>query len=64
MEIFGLHENIKGVRRRLAKLGAFAVAAIKAVDVLAIAESPFMIQQRRLMPGFREWMGERPPCAN
>jgi carboxymethylenebutenolidase len=42
MEIFGLHEYIKDVTRRLAKLGAFAVAPDyyfrKGVDLTKIAE--------------------------
>src|SRR3984893_296100 len=42
MEIFGLHEYIKDVTRRLAKLGAFAVAPYyyfrKAVDLTKITE--------------------------
>jgi carboxymethylenebutenolidase len=44
MEIFGLHEYIKDVTRRLAKLGAFAVAPDyyfrKGVDLTKIAEIP------------------------
>jgi len=44
MEIFGLHEYIKDVTRRLAKLGAFAVAPDyyfrKGVDLTAITEIP------------------------
>src|ERR1700709_762422 len=43
MEIFGLHEYIKDVTRRLAKLGAFAVAPDyyfrKGVDLTKITES-------------------------
>jgi carboxymethylenebutenolidase len=48
MEIFGLHEYIKDVTRRLAKLGAFAVAPDyyfrKGVDLTKIAE------MQQLMP--------------
>src|SRR5881409_2484989 len=48
MEIFGLHEYIKDVTRRLAKLGAFAVAPDyyfrKGVDLTKITEIP------KLMP--------------
>jgi len=48
MEIFGLHEYIKGVTRRLAKLGAFAVAPDyyfrKGEDLTKITEIP------KLMP--------------
>src|SRR5215471_4896912 len=44
MEIFGLHEYIKDVTRRLAKLGAFAVAPDyyfrKGVDLTKITEVP------------------------
>jgi len=44
MEIFGLHEYIKDVTRRLAKLGAFAVAPDyyfrKGVDLTKITEIP------------------------
>ena len=44
MEIFGLHEYIKDVTRRLAKLGAFAVAPDyyfrKGVDLTTITEIP------------------------
>ena len=44
MEIFGLHEYIKDVTRRLAKLGAFAVAPDyyfrKGVDLTKITEMP------------------------
>ena len=44
MEIFGLHEYIKDVTRRLAKLGAFAVAPDyyfrKGVDLTKISEVP------------------------
>ncbi len=44
MEIFGLHEYIKDVTRRLAKLGAFAVAPDyyfrKGVDLTKISEIP------------------------
>ena len=48
MEIFGLHEYIKDVTRRLAKLGAFAVAPDyyfrKGVDLTKITDMP------KLMP--------------
>src|SRR5258705_2088978 len=48
MEIFGLHEYIKDVTRRLAKLGAFAVAPDyyfrKGEDLTKITEIP------KLMP--------------
>src|SRR5215470_17273310 len=44
MEIFGLHEYIKDVTRRLAKLGAFAIAPDyyfrKGVDLTKISEIP------------------------
>ena len=44
MEIFGLHEYIKDVTRRLAKLGAFAIAPDyyfrKGVDLTAITDIP------------------------
>jgi carboxymethylenebutenolidase len=44
MEIFGLHEHIKDVTRRLAKLGAFAIAPDyyfrKGVDLTAISDIP------------------------
>ena len=44
MEIFGLHEYIKDVTRRLAKLGAFAVAPDyyfrKGVDLTKITDTP------------------------
>src|SRR3954471_7164621 len=44
MEIFGLHEYIKDVTRRLAKLGAFAVAPDyyfrKGVDLTKVTEMP------------------------
>jgi carboxymethylenebutenolidase len=44
MEIFGLHEYIKDVTRRLAKLGAFAVAPDyyfrKGIDLTKITEIP------------------------
>jgi carboxymethylenebutenolidase len=44
MEIFGLHEYVKDVTRRLAKLGAFAVAPDyyfrKGVDLTKITEMP------------------------
>ena len=44
MEIFGLHEHIKDVTRRLAKLGAFAIAPDyyfrKGVDLTAITDIP------------------------
>ncbi len=47
MEIFGLHEYIKDVTRRLAKLGAFAVAPDyyfrKGVDLTAITEIPQLL---------------------
>jgi len=47
MEIFGLHEYIKDVTRRLAKLGAFAVAPDyyfrKGVDLTKIAEIPQLL---------------------
>lgn len=42
MEVFGLHEHIKDVTRRLAKLGAFAVAPdyyFRLGDLAAVAES-------------------------
>src|SRR6201994_4812574 len=47
MEIFGLHEYIKDVVRRLAKLGAFAVAPDyyfrKGVDLTKIADIPQLL---------------------
>jgi carboxymethylenebutenolidase len=47
MEIFGLHEYIKDVTRRLAKLGAFAVVPgyyfRKGVDLTKIAEIPQLL---------------------
>jgi carboxymethylenebutenolidase len=47
MEIFGLHEYIKDVTRRMAKLGAFAVAPDyyfrKGVDLPKIAEIPQLL---------------------
>jgi len=47
MEIFGLHEYIKDVTRRLAKLGAFAVAPDyyfrKGVDLTRIADIPQLL---------------------
>jgi carboxymethylenebutenolidase len=47
MEIFGLHEYIKDVTRRLAKLGAFAVAPDyyfrKGVDLTKIADIPQLL---------------------
>lgn len=47
MEIFGLHEYIKDVTRRLAKLGAFAVAPDyyfrKGVDLTAITDIPKLL---------------------
>jgi carboxymethylenebutenolidase len=47
MEIFGLHEYIKDVTRRLAKLGAFAVAPDyyfrKGVDLTKISEIPQLL---------------------
>src|SRR5689334_16787613 len=47
MEIFGLHEYIKDVTRRLAKLGAFAVAPDyyfrKGVDLTKITEIPQLL---------------------
>src|SRR4029077_4985355 len=47
MEIFGLHEYIKDVTRRLGKLGAFAVAPDyyfrKGVDLTKIAEIPHLM---------------------
>src|SRR5690349_25162760 len=47
MEIFGLHEYIKDVARRLAKLGAFAVAPDyyfrKGVDLTKITEIPQLL---------------------
>jgi carboxymethylenebutenolidase len=47
MEIFGLHEYIKDVTRRLAKLGAFAIAPDyyfrKGVDLTRIAEIPQLL---------------------
>jgi carboxymethylenebutenolidase len=47
MEIFGLHEYIKDVARRLAKLGAFAVAPDyyyrKGVDLTMITEIPQLL---------------------
>ncbi len=47
MEIFGLHEYIKDVTRRLAKLGAFAIAPDyyfrKGVDLTAITEIPQLL---------------------
>ncbi len=53
MEIFGLHEYIKDVTRRLAKLGAFAVAPDyyfrKGGDLTKITEIP------QLMPIVNSW---------
>src|ERR1700753_3104743 len=47
MEIFGLHEYIKDVTRRLAKLGAFAVAPDyyfrKGVDLTKITDLPQLL---------------------
>jgi carboxymethylenebutenolidase len=47
MEIFGLHEYIKDVTRRLAKLGAFAVAPDyyfrKGVDLTKVTEIPQLL---------------------
>src|SRR3977135_83224 len=47
MEIFGLHEYIKDVTRRLAKLGAFAVAPDyyfrKGVDLTKISDIPQLL---------------------
>ena len=47
MEIFGLHEYIKDVTRRLAKLGAFAVAPDyyfrKGVDLTKITDIPQLL---------------------
>jgi carboxymethylenebutenolidase len=47
MEIFGLHEHIKDVTRRLAKLGAFAVAPDyyfrKGVDLTKITDIPQLL---------------------
>ena len=47
MEIFGLHEYVKDVTRRLAKLGAFAVAPDyyfrKGVDLTKITDIPQLI---------------------
>src|ERR1700761_2516002 len=47
MEIFGLHEHIKDVVRRLAKLGAFAVAPDyyfrKGVDLTKITDIPQLL---------------------
>jgi len=47
MEIFGLHEYIKDVTRRLAKLGAFAIAPDyyfrKGVDLTKISEIPQLL---------------------
>src|SRR4051812_13111219 len=47
MEIFGLHEYIKDVTRRLAKLGAFAIAPDyyfrKGVDLTKIADIPQLL---------------------
>src|SRR6195952_3606542 len=47
MEIFGLHEYVKDVTRRLAKLGAFAVAPDyyfrKGVDLTKIADIPQLL---------------------
>jgi carboxymethylenebutenolidase len=46
MEVFGLHEHIKDVTRRLAKLGAFAVAPdyyFRLGDMTQIAESSELI---------------------
>jgi len=47
MEIFGLHEYIKDVTRRLAKLGAFAVAPDyyfrKGVDLTKITDTPQLL---------------------
>ena len=47
MEIFGLHEYIKDVTRRLAKLGAFAVAPDyyfrKGIDLTRISDIPQLL---------------------
>src|SRR5881227_1559497 len=47
MEIFGLHEYIKDVTRRLAKLGAFAVAPDyyfrKGTDLTKITDTPQLL---------------------
>src|SRR5476651_419158 len=47
MEIFGLHEYIKDVKRRLAKLGAFAIAPDyyyrKGVDLTKISDIPQLL---------------------
>ena len=47
MEIFGLHEYIKDVTRRLAKLGAFAIAPDyyfrKGVDLTKITDIPLLL---------------------
>src|ERR1700754_5162857 len=47
MEIFGLHEYIKDVTRRLAKLGAFAIAPDyyfrKGVDLTKISDIPQLL---------------------
>jgi carboxymethylenebutenolidase len=47
MEIFGLHEHIKDVTRRLAKLGAFAIAPDyyfrKGVDLTKITDIPQLL---------------------
>src|ERR1700690_2003411 len=47
MEIFGLHEYIKDVTRRLAKLGAFAVAPDyyyrKGIDLTKITDIPQLL---------------------
>ena len=47
MEIFGLHEYIKDVTRRLAKLGAFAIAPDyyfrKSVDLTKITDIPALL---------------------
>ena len=57
MEIFGLHEYIKDVTRRLAKLGAFAIAPDyyfrKGADLTKITEMPKLMPHRQQQAGRR-----------
>ena len=63
MEIFGLHEYIKDVTRRLGKLGAFAVAPDyyfrKGVDLTKITDMPQLMPLVNSKPGCRTPLGSR-----
>ena len=57
MEIFGLHEYIKDVTRRVAKLGALAVAPDyyfrRGVDLTKVTEMPKLMPHRQQQAGRR-----------